>query len=172
MLQLLGAVMIILGAMGIGHNYVEKEQKMICLLEKWECIMYMFISEVTYKKQPLSMASKVIGEKIGGKEGNLLKSISEQMEQRNRESFFKVWQKECLQYCKEEKVSEEERLLLQEFGTLTGFEDENVQKKMIEEQKEKWKINRLRKQEEHQERKRLIMVLSSCAGIMIVLILW
>ena len=63
-------------------------------------------------------------------------------------------------------------MLLREFGTLTGFEDENMQKKMIEEQAKKWKKIRLQKQEEFQERKRLAIILSSCVGIMIVLILW
>lgn len=172
MLQILGAVMIILGGMGIGYGYVEKERYRIRITEKWECIMHMFISEITYKKQPLSFACNEIGEKIGGKEGNVLKKVSDRMLDKETEGFFTIWQNECLKYCKEEKIKEEEQTLILEFSVLTGFEDENVQKKMIEEQKEKWKNMRLRKQEEYRERKRLILLLSSCMGIMIVLILW
>lgn len=172
MLQVLGAVMIICGGMGIGYDYAEKERKKIAFAEKWECIMYMFLSEITYKKQPLSLACKEIGEKTEGEEGKFLNGISEHMEKRKTEGFHFIWQNECIKYFNKKKVSREEQILIQEFGVLTGFEDENMQKKMIEKQAEKWKKIRLQKQEEYQERKRLVMVLSSCVGIMIVLILW
>lgn len=172
MLQMLGACMILLGTMGIGYSYIEKERKIICVIEKWEHIMQMFISEITYKKQPLSLACLEIGEKTGGKEGACLTKVAERMQDKSRENFCIIWEKVCLKYCKEEKITMEVQFMLKEFGALTGFEDEEVQKRMIEEQKEKWKNLRLRKQEEHQERKRLILILSSCMGIMIVLILW
>ncbi len=172
MLQVLRSAMIILGGIGVGFSYIDRERKMIHVIEKWEYIMHMFISEITYKKQPLSQASIEIGEKIGGKEGSFLRKVSERMQERKKDRFFVIWQEECENYCKEERISREEQLLLQEFGTLTGFEDEEIQMKMIEEQKEKWKNIRVRKMEEHQERKRLILVLSSCMGIMAVLILW
>ena len=172
MLQLLGACMILLGTMGIGYSYIEEERKILCIIEKWEQIMQMFISEITYKKQPLSLACIEIGEKVGGKEGEVLIKVAERMQDKSRESFCIIWEEGCLNYCKEEKVTAEEQVILKEFGVLTGFEDEEVQKRMIEEQKEKWKNLRLRKQEEHQERKKLIGVLSSCVGLMTVLILW
>lgn len=172
MLQMLGACMILLGTMGIGYSYIKKERKIICVIEKWEHIMQMFISEITYKKQPLSLACLEIGEKIGGKEGECLTKVAERMQDKSRENFCIIWEEVCLTYCKEEKITMEVQFMLKEFGALTGFEDEEVQKRMIEEQKEKWKNLRLRKQEEHQERKRLIWVLSSCVGLMSVLILW
>lgn len=172
MLPMLGSFMIIIGGIGIGYSYIDRERKLISTVERWEYIMYMFISEIIYKKQPLSQASFEIGEKIGGKEGAFLKKVSERMQERKIGSFLAAWQEECRKYCIEEKIPQEEQLLLQEFGTLTGFEDEIIQKNLIEEQKEKWKTMRIRKMEEHQERKRLILVLSSCMGIMVVLILW
>ena len=62
--------------------------------------------------------------------------------------------------------------LIKEFGVLTGFEDEMIQKRMIEEQKEKWKSKRVILLKEHRERKRIVLLLSSCLGIVMVLILW
>ncbi len=172
MLQLLGSCMILLGTIGIGVTYIERQQKIIGVIETWEHIMQMFLSEITYKKQPLSLACYEIGERIGGKEGKCLKRISERMQNKQREHFFMIWDEECLKYGKEDKFTEEVMLLLKEFGVMTGFEDEEIQKRMIEEQKEKWKNLRLRKQEEHRERKKLVGVLSTCLGLMIVLILW
>lgn len=172
MLQMLGAAMIILGGIGIGYSYIEKEKQIIHILETWECIMQMFASEIAYKKQPLSFACDEIGERVGGMEGGMLRSVSKRIQERNRPAFLPLWQEECFNYCNQVKLDEEERNLLLNFGILTGFEDENIQKLMIEEQKEKWKNIRLRKQERHQERKKLILILSSCMGIMTVLILW
>ena len=172
MLQLLGSFMIIFGSLGIGYSYIEKEQKIICVIEKWEQIMQMFISEITYKKQPLFMACYEIGEKVKGKEGNCLIRIGERMEDKQGEGFRTIWNEEFLKYCKEEKIPTGERQLIREFGVLTGFEDEEIQKHMIEGQKEKWKNIRIRKEKEHLERKRLILILSSCMGIMLALILW
>ena len=170
--QILGALFIIIGGLGVGYGYVEKERNRIAFVEKWECIMYLFLSEITYKKQPLCLACQEIGEKTGGEEGIFLKHIGERMEERKGKGFCSIWQEECVRYFQREKMPKEEQLLLQEFGMLTGFEDENMQKKMIEEQARKWKKIRWQKQEEYQERKRLAMILSSCVGIMIVLILW
>ena len=172
MLQILGAVMIILGGAGIGYLYAEREREKIAFAGKWECIMHMFLSEITYKKQPLSLACKEIGEKTGDREGEFLKKVSEQIEKRKKKNFCLVWQEEGNAYLDTRKLSKEERMLIQEFGVLTGFENENMQKKMIEEQAEKWKQIKMHKQEEYRERKRLALILSSCLGIMIVLILW
>ena len=172
MLQVLGAFMIVLGGIGFGYCYSEEERKKIAFVEKWEYIMYIFSSEIIYKKQPLSLACKEIGEKTGGKEGEFLKNVSARMQKRRKEGFDSIWQEECIGYFSREKIPAEEEILIREFGILTGFEDENIQKKMIEEQAGKWKKLRLQKQEEYQERKRLVMILSSCIGIMIVLILW
>lgn len=171
-MQILGALFIIFGGLGVGYGYAEKERKKIALIEKWECIMYLFLSEITYKKQPLCLACREIGERTEGEEGIFLKHIGERMEERKAKGFGSIWQEECIRYFNREKISEEEQVLLLEFGVLTGFEDEDMQKKMIEKQGEKWKKIRLQKQEEYQERKRLAMILSSCVGIMIVLILW
>lgn len=172
MLQLLGACMIVLGSCGLGYAYIEKERKIICVIEKWEQMMQMFISEITYKKQTLTLACFEIGEKVRGKEGTCLLRISRRMEERQGESFRNIWNEECVRYCKEERIPTEEQLLIREFGVLTGFEDEEVQKTMIAEQSQKWKNIRIRKEKEHLERKRLILILSSCMGLMLVLILW
>lgn len=172
MLQILGACMILLGTIGLGYTLIEKEQKIICLMERWEHVMQMFSSEITYKKQPLNLACWEIGEKIGGKEGCYLKEIANRMQENQRSTFNIIWEEECRKYSKKEKITKESAKLLEEFGVLTGFDDENIQKYMIEEQKEKWKHLRLRRQEEYQERKRLIRILSTCMGLILIIILW
>lgn len=172
MLQLLGACMILLGSMGIGYSYIEKERRIIGVMEIWEYIMQMFISEITYKKQPLSFACYVIGEKVGGEEGSYLKNVAERMKEKKKLGFGDIWEAEFQKYSEKKRITGELQIVLKEFGILSGFEDEEIQKRMIEGQKEKWKNLRERKQKEHQERKRLITTLSFSMGLMLVLILW
>lgn len=172
MLQMLGSCMILLGTMGMGYKYIQKEQKIICVIETWEHIMQMFISEITYKKQPIAFACYEIGEKIGREEGKYLRTVAERMQNGNGESFWKIWEEEGMIYSKKERITAEMKENIKEFGILTGFEDEEIQKKMIELQGEKWKSLRVKKQKEHRERKRLIWILSSCMGIMLILVLW
>lgn len=172
MLQLLGAVMIFFGIFGIGYSYVEMERKLLTVMEKWERILQLFSSEITYKKQPLSMACQEIGQKIGDKEGKLLKRISDRMLEKERSSFSVIWNEESEKYCRQEKLGREFLLLLEEFQSLTGMEDEEVQLKLLEEQKEKWKRIRAGRQRDYQERKRVILILSSCIGLLLIVILW
>ena len=172
MLQMLGSIMVILGTLGMGYGYIEKEKKRIQRIEVWERIMQMFISEITYKKQTLAWACYEIGNKAGGNEGEVLKNISDRMQEITRESFPVIWTDECEKYCKEEKIDGDTKELIKGFGSLTGFEDEIVQQKMIEEQQEKWKKRRVKLQDEHQERKRIVILLSLCLGVVTVLILW
>lgn len=172
MLQMLGACMLILGVTGVGYQYVEKEEKIIRVIERWEHMMQMFISEITYKKQPLALACYEIGEKLGEEEGAYLKEISLQMQKKDSTKFKEIWESKWQKYIEEKGMNEVLRELINEFGILTGFEDETVQKKMIEEQKEKWKGERVKIQKEHRERKRIVLLLSSCLGIIAVLILW
>ncbi len=172
MLQMLGACLLILGSIGIGYLYIQEEIKIIHVIETWEHIMQMFISEITYKKQPLDLACYEIGEKIGNDEGECLNRISLLMQKNERLCFKEIWEQEWCGYCEKKKMKTDLKQLIKEFGVLTGFEDEMIQKRMIEEQKEKWKSKRVILLKEHRERKRIVLLLSSCLGIVMVLILW
>lgn len=172
MLQMLGACMIFGGCLGVGCGIIRGNNKIILMMETWEYILQMFISEITYKKETLGHACYEIGEKIGGKEGELLEKICKRTEEKQSENFYQIWEEECTRYCKKEKLPDKTMELIREFGKMTGFEDEDVQKKMIEMQKEKWRNERLKMREELLERKKVILTLSSCLGMMIILLLW
>ena len=101
-----------------------------------------------------------------------MKEISKQVNEKQNGHFYQIWEEECKNYCKEVKIRSRERELIKEFGKMTGFEEGEVHKKMIEIQMEKWRNERVRKQEELFERKKIILTWSSCIGMMIILILW
>ena len=172
MLQVLGSIMIFAGTLGIGYELIDKKRKIIHVIEKWEWILQLFVSEIIYKKQPLNFACMEIGEKVGGKERKLLLCVSKRMVETQRGQFQLIWIEECKKYCKGEDLESAQIELIMDLGVITGFEDEESQKRMMEAQKEKWKNVRIQKQEEFRERKRLILSLSPCIGLLIILVLW
>lgn len=172
MLQMLGACMVLLGCLGSGYAMIRKSKEVLRIMEQWEYILQMFVNEIMYKKQTLGYACYEIGQKIGGTEGELLERISKRISERQSGCFQQIWKEECMNYCKEVQMPEKAVELIREFGQMTGFEDGEVHKKIIEMQMEKWRNERVRKQEELLERKKIILTLSSCIGMMIILILW
>ena len=58
-----------------------------------------------------------------------------------------------------------------QFQTFTGFDNEEIQKKMIVLQQEKWKKIREIVQEENRQKKKIIWMLSFSAGMLIILVL-
>lgn len=172
MLQVLGACMVLCGSLGFGYAIIRRNKEMLFIMETWEYILQMFVSEIIYKKQPLDEACYEIGKKIGGLEGELLERICRRISEKKSKSFSEAWEDECRNYCRKIRMPAREVELIKEFGQMTGFEDEEVHKKMIEIQLEKWRNERIRKQEEFLERKKIILTLSSCIGMMIILILW
>lgn len=172
MLQVLGACMVLCGSLGVGYAIIRRNKEILFRMETWEYILQMFVSEIIYKKQTLDEACYEIGEKTGGTEGELLERICRRISEKKSKSFSEAWEEECRNYCKKIRMPAREVELIKEFGQMTGFEDEEVHKKMIEIQLEKWRNERIRKQEEFWERKKIILTLSSCIGMMIILILW
>ncbi len=172
MLQLLGAGLILMGSLGYACLFIEKENRVIKRMENWEIILQMFQSEITYKKQPLIFALDEISGKLTGEEGRYLKKIRDRMFENKNESFAKIWSKESEIYAKKEKLTKEEESLIKEFGIMTGFEDEMLQIKFIEEQEKKWQVLKGKRQKEHQERKRIVWTLGGSIGLILILILW
>ena len=168
---MVGVICILLGALGCGFSYIQRDKDRIIFAQMWENIMEMFLSEISYRKQSLALAGYEIGEKIGGKEGECFQKICLRMQQYVGESFADIWISEWNIYFKERKVQEAEKKLIEEFVLLTGFEDEIIQKKMVEEQIRKWKEMKLNIQKGQQERERIVWAVSLCGGIVLVLIL-
>lgn len=172
MLRLLGVILILGGMWGVGARYLEREKNRIQLLEKWEYIFSLLESEITYKKQPLSLAGREIGIKVKGEEGKILQKISEEIENGQGESFFYIWQEQWEDYLKKSNLAREEQDTIRDFSTFIGYEEEKLQNEMISMQKEKIKAFRIRVQEENREKQRIVLLLSSCGGILLVLVLW
>ncbi len=171
MQRVLGAIFVITGFLGIGYFYIEKEKQKIVFIEIWDNVLSMFTNEIAYKKQSLSLAAYEIGQKVEGKVGMCFQRIHERMTEKDREGFSRIWKEEWGNYIKLNKNYQKEAKLIEEFAYLTGFEDEEVMVKMIEEQQRKWRSLRREVMEGQQERKKIVWTLSICFSLMLILIL-
>ena len=171
MFRLLGAVLVIGGMTGMGLLYEEKIRIRLEELERWEYIFQLFQSQITYKKQSLPFACKEIGKKIQTGEGETLIKIGEKIGNGEGNGFLKEWENSWKSELQNSYLSEEEKKCVLEFGSFTGFEEEMLQNNMLKQHQEKMKHFKFKVWEETREKKRVVMLLSSCAGILLVLIL-
>ena len=171
MQKVLGAVFVITGFLGMGYFYIDREKEKIKFIDMWDNVLSMFINEIAYKKQSLTFATYEIGQKMEGKVGQRFQKVHQRMTDQNREGFAEIWKEEWQNYIKNNKNYQKERKLIEEFAYLTGFEDEEVMIKMIEEQQRKWRSLRTEVMEGQQERKKMVWTLSICFSLMLILIL-
>ena len=171
MQKLLGAIFVITGFLGMGYSYMEKEKQKIFFTQIWDNVLDMFSNEIAYKKQSLAFATYEISQKIGGKEGECFRRIYPRMTKDHREKFAHIWMEEWDKYLKNRNATERERKLVEEFTAVTGFDDEEILVKMIDEQQKKWRELRKEIVEGQQERKKIVWTLSVCSSLMLILIL-
>lgn len=171
MQKLLGVMFVITGSLGMGYFYLEKEKQKINFIEMWDNVLSMFTNEIVYKKQSLVFAVYEIGQKIGGKEGECFTQIYRRMVNQKYEGFSKIWKDEWNTYCNNKKSGFKEKALIEEFTNVTGYDDEEILVKIIEEQQKKWRNLREEIVEGQQERKKIVWTLSICFGLMLILIL-
>ena len=171
MQKLFGAICIFVGCMGYGLSYMEKMKQRIAYAAMWENIMLMFSEEIAFKKQSLALTALEIGEKIKGIEGECFLRIYDRMVNQNQNGFADIWTDEWNTYCKKSVLTIKEKKLIEEVKNLTGFNDEKVQIKMIDELQKKWMDLRLEWIKEQQERKKIVWTLSACSGLILILIL-
>ena len=171
MQRLLGAIFILIGCLGYGYSYMEKERQKIAFAKMWENFMLMFYEEIAFKKQSLAFAAYEIGKKVKEKERECFIRIYDKMVNQNQKGFATIWLEEWNTYYEKQSLSTEEKKLIEEFAEITGFNDEKVQIKMLEEQQRKWRKVQLDLMEGQQERKKMVWTLSACSGAILILIL-
>ncbi|MGN0289955.1 MAG: stage III sporulation protein AB [Lachnospiraceae bacterium] len=171
MLDLLGAILIVTGSIGFGYLYMEKERKRIEILERISYIFKLLKSEITYKKQPLPCACRVSGEKIADKEGRVLLKIADTMESGEGIGFAEIWRDSWQEYLKASCLSEEERSRVLDFASFVGYDEEALQENMMEHQCREFTLLAGKVREELEKKKRVVLTLGACLGILFVLIL-
>ncbi len=171
MTDLLGGILLIGGSFGLGCLYLEKEKRRMEELKRMAYLFRLMKSEITFKRQPLPYACKASGEKLSGEVGRILEEISEEMEAGKGESFAGLWREKWRSYIKESTLSKEEQSRVLEFASFVGYEEIQMQENMMEGQIEEFILLAGKVREELEKKKRVVLTLSTCLGIIFVLIL-
>ncbi|MBQ9990773.1 MAG: stage III sporulation protein AB [Lachnospiraceae bacterium] len=171
MLDLLGSILIIGGMTGLGILYLEKERQQMGELEQFSYLFRLLKSEISFKKQPLPFACRCAGEKIKGEKGRILKEIAGEMDGGSGRSFSQLWKEKWGSFLQTSCLTCEEQQRVVDFSAFVGYEEESMQENMMEHQIEEFRRLAERKREELEKKKRVVMLLCSCIGILFVLIL-
>ncbi|MDD7051358.1 MAG: stage III sporulation protein AB [Lachnospiraceae bacterium] len=171
MLDLLGGVLVIGGMTGFGFLYLEKGQRRVEELKRLAYLFKLLKSEITFKKQPLPFACRASGEKIREREGRILEAIAGDMEEGNGMSFREIWRSRWKEQLQLSMLSEYEKNKVLEFSSFVGYEEETLQENMMECQVEEFTLLAEKVRDELEKKKRVVLLLSSCTGILFVLIL-
>ena len=171
MLDLLGGVLVIGGMTGFGFLYLEKGQRRVEELKRLAYLFKLLKSEITFKKQPLPFACRASGEKIREREGRILEAIAGDMEEGNGMNFREIWRSRWKEQLQLSMLSEYEKNKVLEFSSFVGYEEETLQENMMECQVEEFTLLAEKVRDELEKKKRVVLLLSSCTGILFVLIL-
>lgn len=171
MLDLLGVALIIGGMTGFGISYLEQEQDKVKELEEFSYLFRLLKSEIMFKRQNLPDACKMAGEKLGGEKGKILLSITEAMDYGDGGNFSELWRQKWRKWAERSNLGKEERQRVIGFSFFVGYEEDGLQEKMIGNQVEEFNRMAEEKREELKEKRRVVLLLFSCMGILIALIL-
>lgn len=170
MLRLLGVVFILGGFWGIGILYCDSEEKRLRIVKDWKSCLQILITEIEIKKQPLCFALQECSKRISGEVGLLWENISTRMLE-EKEDFSTIWKEEFSCYLDTTLLSKEGRKQIEDFFCYLGYEEKDLQIEMLREKGAE--IERYRKDLETEKgiKKKLSLVISSSAGVVLALLL-
>ncbi|MGL5259192.1 MAG: stage III sporulation protein AB [Lachnospiraceae bacterium] len=181
MSQIIGMILIVFGCVQVGRLMVLDMQVEISEIVQFERMFLLLKSEIEYKKESLSCASRQVGEKLSfgvlnkcncmqEKKGKTLLNISKRMEQRNGESFGEIWYDEWEKYLGNIKWKDEGRKRLLSFGEHTGYSDEQMQLEEIRMYIDEFQKYHEDKKKVYDEKRKLILSLTTATGVMLSII--
>ena len=86
-------------------------------------------------------------------------------------SFREIWRSRWKEQLQLSMLSEYEKNKVLEFSSFVGYEEETLQENMMECQVEEFTLLAEKVRDELEKKKRVVLLLSSCTGILFVLIL-
>ena len=168
-MKLLGALLLITGAGGLGYLAEYGLKRRITFLLKLKELLLLLESEITYKNATLGEAFWELSERKQGMEGSFLKDVFEGMEVQGR-NFEDVWCEYLKKWGNDNGLTEEDLRGAFSFSDAVGICDISLQERMIRyatEQLEE-RIRLLKK--EHEKKGKAYFYLGIAGGAMGVII--
>lgn len=170
MLHLLGAGLILVGFIGGGIYFCEKEEKRLEILTSWKISLQILCNEIGVRRQPVFFAMEEIKKRIEGEVGIFYERVCKAIEN-NQEELLEIWKKELEQYLNNTLLPPEGKKIIEPLEEMLGYEDYGIQLGMLEMEIEMIDNFRKRIRDEKREKKKVILLLSTCSGAILILLL-
>lgn len=171
MLKLIGAVLIIAGAAGLGISYRQDFKDRLYHTKCLYTILELLESEISYSKAALPEACRMISNRIMNPYSAGLYNVWEIMNLNNGLTFSLAWKQEMGKCMYDIPIGNTEKEAFLKFAESTGYADNQMQLKMLE----KCKITlggAIKHQEERMENKsKVVMSIGLMGGLFLTIVL-
>ncbi|MFR5600985.1 MAG: stage III sporulation protein AB [Lachnospiraceae bacterium] len=172
MLKLLGAILLIGGATGMGMGAASRWRERLGLLETLRKMMSLLKGEILYANAPLEEAFYQVGKRSKGPLGELFCRISGRIETQRGEPFFDMWREEVDRLPARLPLSQEDKQALKSFGEHLGYLDSEMQERTILLYLEQLDLAIDYLRENRREKERLYTCLGVMGGLFLTIILY
>ncbi len=171
MIRAAGAVLVVLGAAGLGNFYSSRLSARLRLLEELRLLVFFLKGEILFANSSLKEAFSHAGERLGGEIGAFSMGVAKRMEEGRGTAFHRIWEEEAAS-LEESPLSGEELRQLRDFGRQLGYLDRQMQERLLLLYLEQLERAAAGLREKKQEACRLYMGISLAAGLFFVIMMY
>lgn len=171
MLWMLGAMLTLVGSMGVGFCILGRMGAQTAELKLFSMAFRILASEVAYSHAPLPEALKSCGCKTGGKLGTCFKQMADEIGGPGGKTLEYCWYARMSCYLEQSVLSRKEKEQILTFPSRTGFLDRGLQEQTILLFAEEIEEQAGRAQEAERENRRMVIGLSTAGGLLAAILL-
>ena len=166
-----GAVLIMLGAVGLGRFYGMRLTSRLRILEELRRLLYLLKGEILYANASLEEAFFSVGSRGTGPVKELFSQVASRLGEHQGETFRHMWEEETEKFRNSLPLTEEDIRQMKDFGRQLGYLDRQMQERTILLYLEQldFAIGNLRKH--RKEQCRLYTSLSVAGGLFFIIIM-
>lgn len=165
-----GAVLVLLGAGGMGMMFSSRFLTRLRLLEEARRLVYLLKGEILYANSSLDEAFCRAGHRLGGRMGELAVQVAERIGEKQGRGFGEIWREE-VKNLQDLPLSKEDLGQLEEFGRQLGYLDRQMQERTMLLYLEQLELSIRSMRERRQEACRLYTGLSLAGGIFFIILM-
>ncbi len=164
--------MIFAGCAGLGVWYGAQFRERIRVLKEFCYVLELFLSEIRFAKCTLPEGCMRVAQRVKEPYASLLAAIYVQSCENTGESFGELCRKILVEGLIGESVGEEDKALFVECFVNSGFEEDIMQLRVMEQAKAELEKKIILLEEGLTSRCRLALSLGTMSGLLIIILLW
>ena len=172
MLRLLGGILIVSGSLGMGLWYRERFVGRLAALRNLQSILEMLMSEIRYSRATLPECCIHIAKRVQEPYSSCFVHIHAEMEKNTGIGFGQIFREQMEECMKGLPLLAEDRSCILSLFADGGFEEERMQIRSIEQQKELLMHTISRLEKENREKCRMAVGLGAMSGLLLVILLF